>query len=170
MTTIPPETPPESNPHTLRVRGHMDAVRAVLAQIPGFQHPFKGARRRINFAGTVDDDFLELMARAIEDSAPLSGAAQITPSEVRELIAFGQAHRAFSSDLRVQADAVDYTVAARRASGVRKVLQAYKIAKTLNTPADQTVLIPHLERIKQLLGRKKLPRVTEPETPRGGAV
>ena len=163
MTTIPPEIPPAPNSHTQQVREHMAAVRAVMARIPGFTHPAKGSRRRLNFHGKVSDQALEAIAMTIEASPALQAASQITAEELRDVMAFDHAHGSLANDLDVQSRGVRYTIASRRAAAVRLAMQAYKIAQSLNGPADRLVLVPHLDKIKAALRLKRRP--ARPEVP-----
>lgn len=171
MTTIPPESPPESNPYTQQVRAHMEAIRRILEQIPGFTFPAQGARRKINFTASVPDQFLEAVAMAIEASPALAGAAQTTANDLRNAIAFERAFSSLADDLEVEAHAVRYTIANTRSDAGRFALQAYFMAKGLNRPTDRQVLVPHLAKMAKALGRRKIGGGTPaPATPpEGGA-
>jgi len=155
MTTIPLETPSVSNPHTLEVRERMSAIRTELERIRGFAHPAKGARRRINFTASLPDTVLEAVAVAIEASEPLGAAAQVTPNDLRDAIAFERAYRSLADDLEVQANAVRFAIATRRSDAGRLALQTYAIAKGMNRSADHQVLVPHLAVIRKALTRKR---------------
>lgn len=172
MTTIPPESPPESNPHTQQVRESMTAIRDVLRQIPELTHPPKGARIRLTFASAAKDAFLEAMAVAIEASEAFATSSPVTARELRDEIAFGRAHVPLAEDLGVQRLSVLYTIELRRSKIVRRALHAYAIAKSLNRKGE-TVLVPHLEMIKKALGagRPSSRQSEEPpsEPPAGGA-
>jgi hypothetical protein len=170
MTTIPPESTPESNPYTEPVRGHLNALRTMADQIDGYAEGPLADRRKISYSANVKDEALEELATAIEAADPASEEGLALARALRDAVAFTRAHQSLIASFDVKKAGVAFAIAKKRSDVTKLALHGYKIAKLLEQMSDRTIPVPHVghvQSIKRALKRRRKTKTepTPPDTP-----
>lgn len=154
MTTIPPEVPSD-------YEGNAQSFRDTLLQlgqgIPGFTLLTTERRRKVIVSGHVDDDFLRRMALLIEAHPNVAAVCEITPAEIYDHLSFSGSYQGVGEELMLNGRKMSDTLLAGRADVGERTLRALKIARSVNSPAGKSSLVPHLEAIEQefVRGRRR---------------
>ena len=167
MTTIPPETTPEPNPYTEPVRGHINTLRALVEQIPGYAEGPLADRRKINYSANVSDEALEELAAAVEASDPASEEGRALALALRDAVAFTRAYQSLVAAFELKTAGILYAIAQKRSEVTKRALRGYKISKLLAQPEDRNMPVPHVahvQSIKRALQRRRTTK-TQPVTP-----
>ena len=161
MTTIPPEVIPNYEDHAQSFR---DTLLQLGQGIPGFTLLTTERRRKVIVSGHVDDDFLRRMALLIEAHPNVAAVCEITPAEIQDHLNFSGAYQGVGEELILNGRKMADTVLAERADIGERTLRALKIARSINSPAGNSSLVPHLEAIEQeyVRGRRRR-RKSQPE-------
>jgi hypothetical protein len=161
MTTVP-ET---SLSHTERARAVLEHIRGIKELIAGFTFPGDPDPRTLNFAKSIPDAFLEIVAVAIEASEDLARSQRVQPDELRDVADFARAFLPVAGELGIMHRSVLHTIAVRRAGVGTLALQVYQLAKALARKTTRPILIPHLENMRQALGMSRKTGTAEPAPP-----
>ena len=163
MTTIPPEVIPE--PHAENAQAIRLSVQQQMQGIRGFQLLTTERRRKVTVSGHVDDDFLRAMALLIEAQPNVAAVCQLTASEIQDHLNFSGSYRVVGDEMTLNGRKVTDTVIAERATIGERALRALKIARSVNFPAGNSSLVPHLEAIEREFRRGRRRRSdTAPKT------
>jgi hypothetical protein len=130
----------------------------------GFSFSRPEERRKLNFNASVTDRMLEAVAVAIEASPALAQSLDAQPADLREAVSYTQTFVPIVQELRLLADALDYTIAAKRAKAGAQALHAYSLSKTMNMAKDSLILVPHIAAMKAGLGNRGRRKAAAPKT------
>jgi|SRR5438270_1282736 len=144
-----------------------DDLMAMLAQfeakLPHFEQkhpstvPFVRAHRFVPAA------FLGSTINAVAENPALQGVNKLDPTEGREVLQFLEAFSAVRQKLLSLANAVSFTMEARRAALAASCLQVYSIAKGVVRDPGSADLVDHIATMEQDLGRTRVKkRVKKP--------
>jgi hypothetical protein len=140
----------------------LDKLHILRDEIPGFEMPPTGGRKRIHTTANIPSEFVEATAVAIDRDSPLQKSSELTSDEMRESIAFSAAFEAIADELEAFAKGVRFTIANRRAKVGSNALTLYEIAKRLAKQPDKKDLLPYVEDMKRALGKRGASRKTAP--------
>lgn len=158
MTTIPPEDiPHQENAQAIRL-----GVQQLTQSIRGFSLSTPERRREVTISGHVDDDFLRKMAMLIEAHPDVAGICQLTAAEILDHLSFHGSYSAVGDELMLNGRKVNDTVTAERATIGVRALRALKIARSVNYPAGNSSLVPHLEALDREFRRGRRRRAKPP--------
>lgn len=104
-------------------------------------------RRRINTAATLPDEFLHVVARALEAIPQYGEMARLSTEEIQDAVAFSNEHEAVAEELEQLARQIRDRVVTRRADVGQRALLVYALAKR----SDDENVIVHTERMRRHL-------------------
>jgi hypothetical protein len=128
--------------------------------VEGFGRAVEGRRRKISTAASYSDEQLRTVAACCDESEQIRVASNLTGEEVRSTITFSKAFRAARDETMLFADAIDDTIAEKRARVGRKAAVVYKVAESLASLDDKHHPVPHLFVLRQLMTRGRRPKGT----------
>ena len=162
MTTIP-ETPSpyQENAQAIRLDLHR-----LMQDVPGLALLTPQQRRKFQFSGHVDDDYLRRMTLLIDAHPDIATLSHITSAEIRDHLNFYGAYQGVGEEMMLNGRKMADTLTAERARIAEGALRAQKIARSVNEPAGRESLVPHLEAIDREFSRGRRKRaVAKPDDP-----
>jgi hypothetical protein len=110
-------------------------------------------RARLAPSANVPDDFILLMANAIQQTAVLGGCTTATPAGLRDTLEVDGAYEALAGELELLQRSVRDTMRVQRAEAGTEALRVYAVAQKLTRPSDAAAAVPNLTAMRRALGR-----------------
>ena len=126
-----------------------DTIRLDLKRmargIRGFALLTAERRRRVVVSGHVDDDYLRRIIGLLDHHPDLAAIAGLSGDEIREHLRFTGAYQGVGQELLLHGHTMTDTIINERSSIGQRALRVHQIARTLNHPAEDNSVVPHLE-------------------------
>ena len=145
----------------------VEQLRAMRDQIPGFtQLPVRDASV-LQTVARLDDGFVQAAINSTGASESVRSALGVTTDDLQQQKSDAARWSAVEDELRAMLRGVTAANLVRRHSLGLTALQTYNISRQLVRRSEHAVLLPHVERMKQLnkLGRKRAPAQPVPPPP-----
>jgi hypothetical protein len=161
---VPPEPPGlDLTRHESVATQFINGLHALTALLEGFGRAKKGHRTTIANYASIPDEAYEVVVRGLEFSPGFAAAVQLTPDEVRDAMALTKAYVSIRGELEVVMQAVEDTIAEKRAVTGERCARAVKIGDQLTLKGEAQDSVLHL---RQMLAVFKLRRRRTPEETR----
>jgi hypothetical protein len=122
-------------------------------RIPNFVIPeSKGALRRLVVAASVPQEFIELAAVAVKNSAMLVRASGTDPAQIRDFMSFAEAYAPVADELEALAHFIRHSVKLARNKAGSDALTTYALAQRLARRPETADLAPHVNDMRNALG------------------
>ena len=105
------------------------------------------------------------MAVALDSSPRFGSTTTLTPSEIRDMLRYGEAYLPVAEELERFARGIRYGVAVRRAKVGRLASAAYHVAKGLNLLVDVDLPVPEVEAMKRAIVDRRRKGAQAPPPP-----
>ena len=162
MTNIPIEETPNYQEIADEIIG---LLRAAIQKIPGYAPAPAGRRRRISVVAALPDDVFNTVALVCDTQPSLAETSAMTSGRIRTSIRYSDAFRNVVKELDViRAGTLD-TINEERAEVAQGVRRVYKVAKSISSPEERAMMVPHIEAMKLAFKRAKRPASTASATP-----
>jgi len=144
---------PKETSHTDGAQACVEDIRAMRQRIPNFVIPeSKRAVRQIIVAASVPQEFIELAAVAVKNSAMLVRASGTDPVQLRDLMSFAEAYAPVADELEALAHFIRHSVKLARNKAGSDALTTYALAQRLAKRPETADLAPHVESMRNALG------------------
>ncbi len=138
-------------------------IRAIAAEVPGFQQLPPAKMRSLTANAHLHDSFLHAVSNAMDSSPNLQTAVgSLSPDQLREAVDFSNRYSAVAEELLAIARGIRATIALKRSGVARAALQAYAIAGRMANLPEHEVLISHVGEMKRAMGRSGVSRKPKP--------
>ena len=164
--------PPEASARTAAAQALIGKVRAMRDEIPDFTSPaFLGDGRPLTAAATVSPAFVERTIVAVTNIPLLGRQGMLDPAVSRDLITFADTFAPLADELEALALFVRHSVASARNTAGADALMTYAFAQRLaKRPETAAQLAPHVQDMRQALGRRRKAKQPAPDTPSPGPI
>ncbi len=147
-STVPP------NPYSEAALARVQELRQWREQIPRLViPPTADANKRLSQAASVPPAFVEQTNMAMASQASLARPDAIPPAQVRDLVAWADAHSPLADELEALAQFVRYSVTVARNTAGSEALATYAIAQRLAKLPATAHLEPYVADMRRALGR-----------------
>lgn len=133
-----------------RIRAAVDAIGDL---VPRLERPHRSTRRGIQAHRTVPREFIVSVIAVIEQVQELRAVGAFDAADARETMQFIDAFRPIADQIGALADALRFTMEARKARVVAGALRTYDIARSLGRDEENSDLTAHLSILKRDLRR-----------------
>jgi hypothetical protein len=146
---------PKETSHTDGAQACVEDIRAMRQRIPNFVIPeSKNAVRRLASVASLPQQFIELAAVAVKNSAMLVRGSGADPVQLRELMSFAEAYAPVADELEALAHFIRHSVALARNKAGSDALTTYALAKRLAKRPETADLAPHVDDMRNALGAR----------------
>ena len=161
---------PKETSHTDGAQACVEDIRAMRQRIPNFVIPeSKNAGRRLASVASLPQQFIELAAVAVKNSATLVRGSGADPMQLRELMSFAEAYAPVADELEALAHFIRHSVALARNKAGNDALTTYALARRLAKRPETADLAPHVDDMRNALGARirkaKSRQAPSPPTP-----
>ena len=160
-------TPLEGSARTAAAQATIAKVRAMRDEIPDFTSPaFLGDGRQIAAVASVPAGFVERINVAVTNTPTLGREVVVDPALSRDLMTYADAYAPLADELEALALFVRHSVASARHTAAIDALTTYALAQRLaKRPEHAAELAPHVQDMRQALGRRRKAKQPAPTTP-----
>jgi len=124
-------------------------------RIPNFVIPeSKNAGRRLASVASLPQQFIELAAVAVKNSAMLVRGSGADPVQLRDLMSFAEAYAPVADELEALAHFIRHSVALARNKAGSDALTTYALAQRLAKRPETADLAPHVDDMRNALGAR----------------
>jgi hypothetical protein len=132
----------------------INLIAALEASIPFFIMPpadFKP--QRLSVRKGVPDSCVIAAALAVDNNTQLRSSLAFSPNELRDLLDFAASYEGVVVRIEALARGARYAIDLKRAQAGEEALQVYKAAQTLIRFGRNPQLVPHVNNMRDTLGR-----------------
>jgi len=141
--------------HTDGAQACVEEIRAMRQRIPNFVIPeSKKAGQRLASAASVPQEFIELAAVAVKNSAMLVRGSGTDPAQIRDFVSFAQAYAPVADELEALAHFIRHSVTVARNIAGSDALTTYALAQRLAKRPETADLAPHVDDMRRVLGTR----------------
>ena len=141
--------------HTDGAQACVEDIRAMRQRIPNFVIPeSKDAGRRLASVASLPQQFIELAAVAVKNSATLVRGGGADPVQLRDLMNFAEAYAPVADELEALAHFIRHSVALARNKAGNDALTTYALAQRLAKRPETADLAPHVDDMRNALGAR----------------
>ncbi|HEV7485244.1 MAG TPA: hypothetical protein VGQ65_06140 [Thermoanaerobaculia bacterium] len=141
--------------HTDGAQACVEDIRAMRQRIPNFVIPdSKNAGRRLAGVASLPQQFIELAAVAVKNSAMLVRGSGADPMQLRDLMSFAEAYAPVADELEALAHFIRHSVALARNKAGNDALTTYALAQRLAKRPETADLAPHVDDMRNALGAR----------------
>ncbi|HYI11826.1 MAG TPA: hypothetical protein VEK57_22410 [Thermoanaerobaculia bacterium] len=126
----------------------------VLTEYLGLQAPQPATAKRVRGARTVSREFVLSLAASVESEPRMPKFAPFDSQRAREVLQAKDALRIVGERMKIFQTCLSYTIEAEWAEVVASAMHTYRLAGALAEFPENAALGPHLEILRQHLGRK----------------
>jgi hypothetical protein len=133
----------------------VEEIRALRQRIPNFAIPEStDAGRRLAPVASLPQQFIELAAMAVKNSAMLVRRSGADPAQLRDLMSFAEAYSPVADELEALAHFIRHSVALARNKAGSDALTTYALARRLAKRPETADLAPHVNDMRNALGTR----------------
>jgi hypothetical protein len=146
---------PKETSHTDGAQACVEEIRAMRQRIPNFVIPeSKNAGRRIATVASIPQEFVELAAVAVKNSATLVRGSGADPMQLRDLMSFAEAYAPLADELEALAHFIRHSVKLARSKAASDALITFALAQRLAKRAETAELGPLVADMRNALGTR----------------
>lgn len=153
VTTADPATVPAAK-YSDTVQQRLQELTSWQEQVPRFAiPPTPDATKRLTSAASVPPEFIELTNVALANQPALVRVEGATPAQIRDLVAYANAHDPLPDALEALAHFLRYSVTAARYAAGTEALTTYALAQRMAKLPQYAHLKPYVADMRRALGR-----------------
>jgi hypothetical protein len=141
--------------HTDGAQACVEDIRAMRQRIPNFVIPeSKNAGRRLATVASIPQEFVELAAVAVKNSATLVRGSGADPVQLRDLMNFAEAYAPLADELEALAHFIRHSVALAKYQAASDALTTFALMQRLAKRAETADLAPYVTDMRNALGTR----------------
>jgi len=152
--TIDTTDPNLATPRAHQAQDLINLIAALEASIPFFAMPPADFKPQpLSVRKGVPDSCVMAAALAVDNNTELRATMAFSPNDLRDLLDFCASYEGVVVRIEALARGARYAIDLKRAQAGEEALQVYKAAQTLTRFGRIPQLVPHVENMRDTLGR-----------------